>query len=175
MLVAFTRGCQWVCGAMAAISMIIVALLALPVSYDAIMRTFGHPTIWVFEVSLYALIAGGFLANPLSMRSGAHFRVAILHKMFPSLQRFLNFFSMAMTLLFALLMIGTGTYFVHYMWSFGIRSDSLFAFPLWIPTLAIPVGGLGLFLQTLVMMLTGEVPGEESDVVVEEVLGDRQK
>ncbi len=175
MLAALERGCRWVCGAMGVVAMTIVALLALPITYDATMRTFGFPTIWVFEVSLYALIAAGFLANPLSLKTGAHFRVTILYRLIPGISKVLNIFAMLMTLTFAILIVWAGSYFVHYTWSNSIRSDSLFAVPLWIPILAIPIGGLGLFLQTLIMLLTGEEPGEEADVVIAEAMKDHQR
>jgi C4-dicarboxylate transporter, DctQ subunit len=154
-------GCRWLCNAMTSVSVVLLMLLALPITYDATARAFGHPTIWVFEVTMYALIATGFLANPVATRSGAHFRVTLLHKLFPRWRRALNVFSHLMTLLFAAILVGAGIYFVWYSWSNGIRSATLLGVPLWIPQLALPVGGVGLFLQTLAFLLTGEEPSEE--------------
>jgi C4-dicarboxylate transporter DctQ subunit len=153
--------CVSLCRAMTTISMVIIALMALPITYDATMRAFGHPTIWVFEVTLYALIAAGFLANPLSMKSGAHFRVTILSQLFPSLRRALNIFSLCATMLFALLLIGAGVYFVWYSWTNNILSATLLEVPLWIPQLALPLGGVGLFFQALVLLIQGEEPGQD--------------
>ena len=52
--------------------------------------------------------------------------------------------------------MAAGSYFAWYSFSNDILSDSLLAIPLWIPQLAIPLGGLGLFLQTLVVLITGQ-------------------
>ncbi len=162
MTAALVRLCTPVCRAMTAVSTATVLLLALPIAYDATMRYFGRPTIWVFETSMYGLIVAGFLANAAAMRSGAHFRVTVLMKAFPRWRRALNLFSLAMTLLFALLLTAAGCYFVWYSWSNDIVSATLLEVPLWLPQLALPLGGLGLFLQTLLMLLTGEEPSEEA-------------
>lgn len=166
MLKSLAAGCYSLCRVMTGVSLALILLLALPITYDAIMRAFGHPTIWVFEVTVYALIAAGFLANPVAMRSGAHFRVTILQTLFPRWRRALNVFALLMTLLFALILIGAGVYFVWYSWSNAILSATLLEVPLWIPQLALPIGGLGLFLQTLALLLSGREPGEdETDII----------
>jgi TRAP-type C4-dicarboxylate transport system permease small subunit len=155
---ALIRFCAAICQLMTWLSVAIVGLLALPIAYNAAVRALEHPTIWAFEVTLYALIAAGFLANAVSMRSGAHFRVTLLMTLFPSWRRALNAFSLSMTLLFSVIIVGAGAYFVWYSWSNDIHSASLLETPMFIPQLVIPLGGLGLFLQTLVLLLTGEEP-----------------
>ncbi len=164
-----TTGCASLCRGMTTVSMAVLLMLALPITYDATARAFGHPTIWVFEVSVYALIAAGFLANPVALRTGAHFRVTILHKLFPRLRRALDVFALLMTLLFSMLLIGTGFYFVWYAWHNHILSATMLEVPLWIPQLALPIGGVGLFLQTLALLLSGQSPGEEEDVAAESI------
>jgi len=141
-------------------SVAIVMALALPITYNALLREFRHPTIWAFEITEYALIVAGFLGNPLAMKSGAHFRVTLLLEWFPRLRPALNAFSLLMTLVFALFLIGTGTYFVWYSWSNHILSGTILNIPLWAPQIGIPLGGLGLFLQTFVLLITGREPGE---------------
>ena len=155
-----TSYCEWFCRAMTMVSMTVVVLLALPITYEATARAFGNPTIWVFEITMYALIVAGFLANPVAMRSGAHFRVTILFKLYPGLSPYLNVFSLLMTLLFSVMLIGAGSYFVWYSYTNDILSASLLEVPLWIPQLALPLGGLGLFVQTLALLITGKEPGE---------------
>lgn len=154
---------QPLCRLMSIVSIILLGLLAFPIAYDATMRAFGKPTIWVFETTLYLFIAGGFLANTLAMSSGAHFRVMILAQAFPSLKPALDWLALILTLLFSILLIGTGSYFVWYSWSNDILSASLLEVPLWIPQLAIPIGGVGLFLQTLIHICEGKMPeGKEA-------------
>ncbi|MGR3570502.1 TRAP transporter small permease [Brevirhabdus sp.] len=138
------------------ISIALMLLLSIPITYEAIARAFGAPTIWVFETTLYAFIFLGFLGNALAVRTGAHFRVTLLRDMYPALRRPLDLFAQLCTLGFALLIIAAGSYFAWNSFSKGILAATMLEVPLFIPQLAIPLGGLGLFMQTLVMMLTGE-------------------
>ncbi len=137
-----------------AVSLIIV--LCLPITYEAVARSFDRPTIWVFETTLYAFIFLGFLGNALAVRSGAHFRVTLLIELFPSKRRFFDRLAQVVTVLFALLIIASGIYFMWYSITNDIVSATLLEVPLWIPQLSIPLGGLGLLLQTLVQMTEGD-------------------
>ncbi|MEZ5652002.1 MAG: TRAP transporter small permease [Burkholderiaceae bacterium] len=143
-------------GAMTAVSLALMILLCIPITYEAVARAFNAPTIWVFETTLYAFIFLGFLGNALAVRSGAHFRVTLLVDMMPGLKRVFDRIAQLATLAFAALIIASGVYFVNNMFQKQILSATLLEVPLWIPALAIPLGGLGLFLQTLAQMITGE-------------------
>lgn len=163
----FVRACAAGCRVMTWFSVAIVMFLAFPVAYDAVMRSFGRPTIWAFEVTLYMLIAGGLLANAVALETGAHFRVTLLVTLFPSWRRALNIFSLSMTLLFSVIIFCAGCYFVWYSWSNNILSNSLLEVPLFIPQLALPLGGLALFLQALILLITGEEPRDNEYATVE--------
>lgn len=142
--------------AMTAVSIALMIVLCIPITYEAIARWFGAPTIWVFETTLYAFIFLGFLGNALAVRTGAHFRVTLLIELFPQIKKAFDLIAQLATLSFAVLIMAAGSYFVWYSFSNGILSDSLLAIPLWVPQLAIPLGGLGLFLQTTVVLITGQ-------------------
>jgi TRAP-type C4-dicarboxylate transport system permease small subunit len=120
------------------------------------MRAGSRPTIWVFEVTLYGLIFLGFLGNTLALQKGAHFRVQLLCQVFPKLKPTLDFFSKFMTLLFSVLIFTSGLYFIWYSVTNSIVSASLLEIPMWIPQLAIPLGGLGLFFETLSQLIQKE-------------------
>ena len=141
-------------------SVAIVMFLALPITYNALVRELRHPTIWVFEIMEYALIAAGFLGNPLAMRSGAHFRVTLLLEWFPSLRPALNAFSLFMTLFSRCFSSGPAAISSGTPGRINILSGTILDVPLWIPQLGIPLGGLGLFLQTLVLLVARREPGE---------------
>ena len=151
---------------MTAVSIALMALLCLPIAYEAVARAFGAPTIWVFETTLYAFVFLGFLGNALAVQRGAHFRVTLLIDVFPQSKQVFDAIAQLSTLAFAMLIIAAGSYFVWYSWSNGILSATLLEVPLWLPQLAIPLGGLGLFLQTLVTMVEGV------DENAEQVIGD---
>ncbi|AKH19794.1 TRAP transporter small permease [Sedimenticola thiotaurini] len=143
---------------MTAISVTLMILLCIPIAYEAIARSFNAPTVWAFETTLYAFIFLGFLGNALAVQKGAHFRVTLLLELFPNKRHVFDRISEIATLLFALLIISSGIYFMWYSITNEIVSATLLEVPLWIPQLAIPLGGLGLFLQTLVQMTNGEPP-----------------
>lgn len=159
---AFLSICLKGCWGMTLVSMLLIALLPVPIAYEVIMRAAGYPTIWVFQITLYAFLAAGFLANPAALLSGAHFRVTVLHTLFPRLRRPLNIFAMLVTLVFAMVLTGTGAYFVHYSWSQDIVSASLFEVPMWLPQLAVPLGGIGLFVSALITLIRGDLPEEDA-------------
>lgn len=148
---------------MAWIGMSIIAVLPFPIAYDAVARSMGHPTIWVFEVSLYAFIAAGFLANALALASGAHFRITILGHLFPGFRRWLDTFALLVTFLFALVLIYASVRFVHYSWSFGIRSNSLLSVPQFLPQLVLPLGAAALGLETVSLLLRGRMPEHDME------------
>ncbi len=142
--------------AMTFVSITLMLLLAVPIVYEAAMRTFGRPTIWVFETTLNSFIFLGFLGNALAVRTGAHFRITLLMELFPRYRRAFDLLAYGAVLLFSILIISAGGYFAWYSWSNSIVSATLLEIPMWIPQLAIPLGGLGLFLQTLVVIVNGE-------------------
>lgn len=146
---------------MTGISLTLMALLCLPITYEAVSRSLNAPTTWVFETTLYAFIFLGFLGNSLAVRTGAHFRVTLLAQIRPSWKPFLDRLAQFTTLLFALLIIVSGLYFMGYTISNDIVSATLLEIPLWIPQTAIPLGGLGLFLETLAQMISGDAPDHD--------------
>jgi TRAP-type C4-dicarboxylate transport system permease small subunit len=141
---------------MIAISIVMMLLLAIPVTFEALMRSFGSPTIWVFETTLYAFIFLVFIGNALAVQSGSHFRVTLLAELFPQFRKQFDLVSHLSVLMFSILIITSGSYFVWYSWSNSIVSATLLEIPMWIPQFAIPLGGLGLFMQTLVVMSDGD-------------------
>ena len=152
---------------MTAVSITLMILLCVPITYEAIARFFNAPTIWVFETTLYAFIFLGFCGNALAVQSGSHFRVVMLREMFPAKRRMFDLIAQLSTLAFGFLIIATGSYFVWYSASNAIVSATLLEVPLWIPQLAVPLGGIGLVLQTIVQMVTGEAPVGDAHVVGE--------
>lgn len=143
------------------VSVVLVTILCLPICYEALLRAADQPTIWVFEVTLYAFIFLGFLGNTVAVRKNAHFRVTVITKIFPTMRRFFDLLSNFMASLFALLIVGSGCYFVWYSIENEIVSATLLEIPMWIPQLAIPLGGLGLLLETIIQIIEGAPQDED--------------
>jgi C4-dicarboxylate transporter DctQ subunit len=141
------------------ISVGIISLLAFPMVYDVVMRTSGHPTIWAYELTIYALIAATFFANADALREGRHFRVTALLRGAPGRVLFLNRLANAMTLGFGLILFAAGSEFAYAAFANKQHSATLLFVPLYYPRLAIPVGALGLAAQALANLVRDEYAG----------------
>jgi C4-dicarboxylate transporter, DctQ subunit len=148
-LEAFGRTLGW-------ISVGIVSLLAFPMVYDVVMRTAGHPTIWAYELTIYALVAATFFANADALREGRHFRVTALLRGAPGRVLFLNRLANAMTLGFGLILFTGGSEFAYAAFAHKQHAATLLFVPLYYPRLAIPVGALGLAAQALANLVKDE-------------------
>jgi C4-dicarboxylate transporter DctQ subunit len=155
-LEAIARAMGWV-------GIAIVGLLPFPIAYDAVARSFGHPTLWVFETTLYGLVAAAFLSNGLALAGGAHFRITALEHLWPRAKKGLDVFALLVTLAFALTLIFASARFVAYSWDYNIRSNTLLSVPQYLPELALPIGGLALTIQALAQLLRGAMPGEPDE------------
>jgi C4-dicarboxylate transporter, DctQ subunit len=156
LLEAFARALAW-------IGIAIIGLLPFPIAYDAIARSFGRPTIWVFETSLYAFVIAAFFVNGLALATGAHFRIIMLGHLWPHAKKAIDFAVLAVTFAFALTLIVASARFVQYSWQFDIHSNTLLSVPEYLPELALPIGGLALAVQTLVQFLRGTMPGDPDE------------
>jgi C4-dicarboxylate transporter, DctQ subunit len=155
-LEAISRALAW-------IGIAIVGILPFPIAYDAVARWFGHPTIWVFETSLYALIVAAFLSNGMALSTGSHFRITMLGHFWPRVKKTLDSAALVVTLAFALTVIYASARFVQYSWDFDIRSDTLLSVPQYLPELALPIGGVALAVQALAQLLRGEMSGDQDE------------
>jgi len=148
--------CERACRVLGWIGIVLVSLLAFPIAYDAVARFLGHPTIWVFETSLYALVAAAFLANGIALSSGSHFRITFLSQIFPAWKARLDRCALLITCLFAAAFVYSSAGFVLYSIQFDIRSNTLLSIPQFLPQLALPVGGLALGMQAFAQLLRGQ-------------------
>lgn len=139
-------------------SVALVLLMALPIAYEAMSRAAGYPSIWVFEITVYTLIAAGFLANSVALRHGAHFRIEMMLHLFPNHVRAFNVLALVATLFVAIAVVWAGWVLVEYSLANAIRSDTLLSVPLYLPQLAIPLGGLALGLEAAAMLIAGDYP-----------------
>ncbi|TXF10968.1 TRAP transporter small permease subunit [Pelomicrobium methylotrophicum] len=152
-----------ICKLLNGIAVLVTALLAFPIFYDALARKAGAPTTWVFEMSQYALITGSFLANASALKQGNHFRVQLMFSLFPRWKRLLDDLALAATLAFGLVVLVAGGMLTHYSFVNGIRSASIFSVPLYLPQMMVPLGGLALVLQALAMLVLRQVPAEDME------------
>jgi C4-dicarboxylate transporter DctQ subunit len=141
------------------VSAAIVGLLAFLVSFDAITRTLRVPTIWVFDISLYLLIAAGFLGSAYALRSGSHFRMVLFADMLgPGGRRWADRIAYFATFAFAVMMTWLTAGYVLDNYNAGFTSGTILDAPLWIPQSVMPIGALVLALEALRSLLLDDYP-----------------
>lgn len=145
--------------ALTVISAVIIGVLAFLVSFDAITRTLRVPTIWVFDVSLYLLIAAGFLGSAYALRSGSHFRMVIFVDMLgPGGRRWADRVAYFATFAFAVMMTWLTAGYVLDNYNAGYTSGTILDAPLWIPQSVMPIGAFVLALEALSSLIRDDYP-----------------
>jgi len=141
------------------ISAAIIGVLAFLVSFDAITRTLRVPSIWVFDVSLYLLIAAGFLGSAYALRSGSHFRMVIFADMLgPAGRRWADRIAYFATFAFAVMMTWLTAGYVLDNYNAGYTSGTILDAPLWIPQSVMPIGAFVLALEALSSLIRDDYP-----------------
>jgi len=150
---------DFVTRALTMVSAAIIGVLAFLVSFDAITRALRVPTIWVFDVSLYLLIAVGFLGSAYALRSGSHFRMVIFVDMMgPHGRRWMDRIAYFATFTFAVMMTWLTAGYVLDNYNAGFTSGTILDAPLWIPQSVMPVGALVLALEALSSLIRDDYP-----------------
>jgi TRAP-type C4-dicarboxylate transport system permease small subunit len=119
-------------------------------------------TVWQTETVTYLLIAAIFLGSPYVLMVKGHVYVDLVPLYVGPRTRFgLALAAYGISFLFAVLIAWRGWALWWEAWSLGWSSDTVWAPPLWIPYLAMPVGFSLLSLQYVVetvAMITGREP-----------------
>lgn len=136
-----------ICGAFAA-SMILISVL-ITCQMIWVRFVMGHSTIWQTEAVIYLMISATLLGLPYVQLLRGHVSVDLLPTLLPhAMRRGLA----AVTLLITAAMVALMTYYgwemFHIALSRGWKSETVWAVPLWIPYIAMPIG-FGLFLVQL--------------------------
>lgn len=134
---------RWLCG----VAGLITLILPLPVLYEVVMDQIGHPPVWVFEMSGYAILMIAFAASGHGLGTGHHFRVNVMSHKFPRMARPLSALSGLLEAIFGLVLAVAGFHLAYGSWADGLRSDTLLAIPQVWPQIALPLGGIGILLQ----------------------------
>lgn len=107
-------------------------------------------TYWQTEAVTYLVIAATLVGLPYVQRLRGHVNVDLIPLALPQRARFaLAMLTSALSVSIAAVMLWYGYEYWHYAWDRGWRSDTIWAVPLWIPYLALPVG-FGLLLLQLI-------------------------
>ncbi len=130
-------------------SMLLIAASTIVVSQMVFMRYFlGASTVWQTEFVVYAMIASTFIGAPYVLLLKGHVSVDLLPMMLGGNgKRILDVLAAVLSLMFCALLAWSGFNHFHEALSKGWTTDTVWALPLWIALLPLPLGVAILCLQ----------------------------
>jgi TRAP-type C4-dicarboxylate transport system permease small subunit len=124
----------------AAVLLLVAAVLV--VTQMVIMRyALGASTIWQTEFVIYAIVAATFLGSPQVLIERGHVGVDLLpNALGPRGRLWLEALGGALSLAFCGALAWSGWLYFHEAWAGGWKTETVWALPLWIPLLPLPLG-----------------------------------
>jgi TRAP-type C4-dicarboxylate transport system permease small subunit len=123
-------------------AMVLFALAMLVVCQMIFMRyVLSASTIWQTEFVIYAIVAATYLGSARVLMLKGHVGVDLVPNMVGRRTRFgLEMIGAIVSLGFLCLLAWSGWLYLYEAWEGGWRTDTVWAPPLWIPLLPLPVG-----------------------------------
>jgi len=141
----------------------LLAAATLVVCQMVVMRYFlGASTVWQTEFVTFAIVGATFVGTPYVLLHRGHVGVDLVTVYTRGRLRFLlALCSSLLSLVFCAVVAWAGWQHWHEAWAGGWRTETVWALPLWIPLLSLPVG-LALttlqFVADVLCLLTGRLP-----------------
>jgi TRAP-type C4-dicarboxylate transport system permease small subunit len=139
-----------------------LAAACLVVCQMVFMRyVIGASTIWQTEFVLYSVVAATLLGSPYVLLTRGHVRVDLVsHLLAPTGRRALEILSSTVGLAFCLVLAWSGGRYFYEAWTEGWVTESVWAPPLWIVLLPLPLG-IALLCAQYVVEVVAIVRGDE--------------
>ncbi|MDK3075691.1 TRAP transporter small permease [Sedimentitalea sp. JM2-8] len=135
----------------------IVAAVAITCQMIFIRFVLNGSTIWQTEAVIYLVIGATLVGLPYVQRLRGHVNVDLVPlSLARPVRKILAIFTLSLSCAIVAVMLWYGYDYWHFAWSRGWTSDTVWAVPLWIPYLALPIG-FGLFLLQLVADLVAVI------------------
>jgi TRAP-type C4-dicarboxylate transport system permease small subunit len=149
------------CGAIAALCLVAACVA---VCQMVVMRyVLGASTIWQNEFVTFAIVAATLIGSPYVLLTRGHVNVDLLpHYLGDRSKRWLALFAATLGWLCCAALAWTGWTYFHEAWSAGWVTQTVWAPPLWIPLLPLPLGLALLTLQytaDILCLATGREAG----------------
>lgn len=159
------------CGTLAAFCLISACLV---VCQMVVMRyILGASTIWQNEFVTFAIVAATLIGSPYVLLTKGHVNVDLLpHYLGGVGKKLLAIFAATLGWICCAVLAWTGWQYFHEAWSAGWVTQTVWAPPLWIPLLPLPIG-LGLltlqYSVDIFCLLTGRDVGSDETMPPEEL------
>jgi TRAP-type C4-dicarboxylate transport system permease small subunit len=142
-------------------SFMILASVLITCQMIFIRAVLGKSTIWQTEAVIYLMIAATMIGLAYVQKLKGHVGVDLIPTMLgPKGRRVMAIFTLTVTVIMMTLMLYHAYDMWHFAWKRGWKSETIWAVPLWIPYLSLPLG-FGLFLLQLVADLWMVIRGED--------------
>jgi TRAP-type C4-dicarboxylate transport system permease small subunit len=151
------------CGVAA--SFMILASVFITCQMIFIRAVLNQSTIWQTEAVIYLMIAATLIGLPYVQKLRGHVGVDLVPLMLPpAAQRLLAIFTLGATAAMMAIMLFYGWEMFHIALTRNWKSETVWAVPLWIPYIFVPLG-FGLFLLQLIADMWQTVFGPGPDIV----------
>ncbi len=136
------------------------------VGYSVALRyLFNQPQVWADELVGLLMVSLVMLGVADALRRGEHIEVDLLtERLGPRGRRLAKLWGLAASALVAGVILGGGLEMVIFSADVGLIADGYLEVPMWIPQIAVPLGG-GLLLLTALSRLVAELAGRSDDNV----------
>ncbi len=138
----FIRGVRWLstaCGIIAALALIAAVLVVCEM---VVLRyVLQESTVWQTEFVTFAIVGATFMGSPYVLQIKGHVNVDLLPLYLGHRGRFaLALFASIAAFIFCAVLAWAGWLYFHEALVKGWRTETVWALPLWIPTLPLPLG-----------------------------------
>ena len=147
-IIAFIHFLSRLCGAIAAF---LLAIACVVVCYMVFIRyVLGQSTIWQYEFVIFAVVSATLIGSPYVLLTRGHVNVDLVpHFLNSNARKYLAIFSSFLSLLGCVVLAWASWFYFYEAWINDWRTPSIWAPPLWIPTLPLAIGFSLLSLQLL--------------------------
>ena len=137
------------CGLLAVVCLLAACIVVCQLVF--VRYVLEASTIWQTEFVLYSVVAATLLGSSYVLQTGGHVSVDLLgHYLSPAARRWQRLFAATLGVLFCVTLAWSGWVYFHEAWTNGWVTESVWAPPLWLVLLPLPVGLGALTLQYLV-------------------------
>ena len=159
------------CGTIAAVCLMSACVVVCQMV--AMRYALGMSTVWQNEFVTFAIVAATLIGSPYVLLTRGHVNVDLLpHYLGETGKRWLAVVASTFGLVFCGVLAWTGWIYFYEAWREGWVTSSVWAPPLWIPLLPLPLG-LGLltlqYTADILCLLTGREVGISETMPVEEL------
>ncbi|MBU1210011.1 MAG: TRAP transporter small permease [Alphaproteobacteria bacterium] len=122
--------------------MLLLAAAVLVVCQMIFIRyALNSSTVWQTEFVIYSIMASTFIGSPYVLLHRGHVGVDLVPTMLGGPGRFiLEMIGGIISLAFCIVLAYSGWIYFHEAWEGGWTTDTVWALPLWIPLLPLPLG-----------------------------------